>query len=164
MLKRIALISLAALVLMPAPTHASEKADLFPGIENLHRWRFIAIPITALGQIAVIQTITVQFDSPAAGVLMFLENRTDPLNVTTEAISIGSDRMATLEIGLLAGTYEIVIVGVVAPTHYHLNVTYTADELLFGGPTAPTFDPARQASDLEQEASFAPYVERLAGC
>ena len=112
---------------MPLVAHASEKADLYPGTENWHRYGFVAV--TLPGGISVPQKITVLWDNPQAGVFIIVVEPSDSDNPIV-ASSIGNDRMVSLDLGLFAGSYEIVLVGVSAPTHYHMTVTYGRDELL----------------------------------
>ena len=47
------------------------------------------------------------------------------------------------------------------PTHYHMNVSYGFDEILFKQPNGQPFSAARQSEDLQLEALLAPYVQRM---
>ena len=160
MIKTLTAVALLVVVLLAGGSaHASEKADLFPGIDNLHRYGFFAV--TLGGDVAVEQIVTVLWDTPGTTILVTV---VDPSDETTpiKAFSIGNDRMARIEVGLLEGSYEIWLVGVSAPTHYHMNVTYNSDELLFRRDTEQPFSAARQAEDLRVEALLAPYLDRIA--
>ena len=162
MIKTLTVVALALTILLTGSAQASEKVDLFPSTStdssNWHRWQFFVIPFEG---VAVEQIITVLWDTPDTAVLLAIYDTTDPTDLKVEAISIGNDRMARLEVGLLEGTYELVVIGLNAPTHYHMNVTYNSDEFLFRQPNRQPFSAARQSSNLQLEESLAPYVRRL---
>jgi hypothetical protein len=163
---RYTLTLLAAVVLLAVASTAmaSEKRDIYPGTENWHRFRFFVFPISLdenVTAVAVQQSISVLWDNPPAAMLMAIYDTTDPADLTIEAISVGNDRQALLEIGLMEGTYELVLATVGAPTHYHMNVLYGSDEFLFQQPNGTSFSASQQASDLEMESMLAPYVRRL---
>ena len=114
MIRTLTVVALLFVVVLAGTVHASEKRDLFPGTGNWHRYSFVAAPSLLTGQIAVTQKVTILWDSPGTGVILSiidLSNTTAPI----QALSAGSDRMVSLEIGLLAGTYEIWVVGVIEP-------------------------------------------------
>ena len=106
------------------------------------------------------QVITLLWDDPGTGVLVSV---VDPTSTTAPllGVSSGNDRMVSLELGLVAGSYEIWVSGVLNPTHYHMNVTYGVDELLFRRPDGGPFSAARQVNDLRIEEILAPHVARL---
>jgi hypothetical protein len=164
MAKKAAAVATAfvAFNLLSGPVHGSERADLSPGEANWHRYSFTAV---TPGQIAVRQNITVAWDNESAGVLVALFNRTDPANPTVQAISLGDDRLVVIDVSILAGSYEIVVGGVVASTHYHLTVSYGGREPLTrlsdGRPTSATVTPASYMADLELETALAPHLQRL---
>ena len=116
--------------------------------ETVKRWDLPGLPSN--------HSLPADVPSAAAQVM------TDPTDLSIEGISIGNDRMARLEVGLLEGTYELVLITVGAPTHYHMNVSYGSDEFLLQQPNGQPFSAARQAEDLRLEEILAPYVRRLA--
>jgi hypothetical protein len=91
----------------------SERHDITPGEANWHRFRFHVISGAA---ISVRQNITVSWDNPEAGMLIALFDVDDPTKPTVQAISAGNDRAVSLDIGLLDGSYQVVLTAVVAPT------------------------------------------------
>lgn len=150
-----------ALTLLSGSAHASEKGDLIPGTENWHRYRFHVLT-PALGEIAVQQTVAVQWDAPGAAIVLAIYDTSDPLSPEVMALSTGDDRRVTINVGLMDGTYQIIVAGVLEPTHYHMNVTYSRDELLFRQPNGPFLTAAAESADLRIEESLAPYVARAA--
>ena len=113
---RLSLVTLIV-VLASSVVAASEKADLYPGEANWHRYRFTIAP--AVTEVRTAIAVNLAWDTPETGVLIAV------LSVdrgTITAISTGDDRYARLDVGLLRGTYELIVIGVQAPTHYHLTM------------------------------------------
>lgn len=137
---------------------AAITADLFPGQQNWHRFTFVVVPLA--GDVSVKQAVTLQWDNPDAGVIVTV---VDPSSTTPIlGISAGNDRLAILELFLLAGSYQIWVSGVAAPTHYHMNVDYGTPEILGRLPDGVPFDAAREAATLRVEELLVPVVDRLA--
>ena len=65
----------------------SVKADLFPGIENMLKYQFNAIPLASLGEISERIDITTLWDTPTTYVLLWVINVTDPLNLAARGES-----------------------------------------------------------------------------
>src|SRR5688572_3778753 len=152
---------LSALVLVclvaPIGLHASERQDIAPGEANWHRYRFHVITTG----VAVRQSITVSWDNQATGMLIAVFDVDDPTKPSLQAISVGNDRGVTLDLGLMDGSYQIVPSAVGASTHYHLNVTYGNDELLFRQPNGPLRAQIELVTDRRISEQLAPYLAKL---
>jgi hypothetical protein len=160
MVKNIVLALIAAVLVCSSPAQASEKRDLYPGTENWHRYRFYVTSGTSA--VAVRQNVTMLWDNTAAGTLLALYDTTDAASPDLIALSAGNDRAVSLDVGLLDGTYQLIIVGVVAPTHYHLNVIYSQNELIFQQPNGPFVGAGDEFSDRLIAEDLAPRLARLA--
>lgn len=160
MIKHFGVVVVVALS-VTAAVHGSERRDISPGEANWHKYRIHVISGT--GQVAVRQHVTLLWDNPGTGMLLALYNTENPANPRLQAISAGNDRLAALDVGLLPGTYTLVIGAVVAGTHYHLNSTYGRDELLFQQPNGPLRMSATELfMDRLIEEDLAPHLARLA--
>ena len=144
----------------------SVKADLFPGIENNHKYQFSAIPYESLGEIAERIGITMLWDTPTTYVLIWVINITDPTE-TDVVLKIfgGHDRHAHAETYLEEGTFEIWIAGIVAPTHYHMNTHYSGNRNVTRSNlvniTGESVGAAREALNLRLEAEMSSDLERM---
>lgn len=137
--------------------HASERKDISPGEANWHRYRFYVVG----SQVAVRQTVTILWDNAQSAMLVALydtENASAPKLV---AMSTGNDRLVTLDVGLLKGTYQLIVAAVSASTHYHLNVTYGNDELLFQQPNGPLQTPGDLFTNRLIGEDLGPHLARL---
>ena len=145
---------------------SSVKADLFPGLENMHKYRINAIPSLFLGEIGERIGITMLWDTPTTNVVIFLVNVTDPTE-TEFVLQVfgGHDRHAYAETYLAEGTYEIWVAGVTAATHYHMNTHYfgsrTATRTNLANITGERVSAAREALNLELEAELSSKLEQV---
>jgi hypothetical protein len=156
MLVRVVLIVMTAMTLV-GPVEASERKDIAPGEANWHRYRFFVVGT----EVSVRQTVTMLWDNTGAAMLVALYDTGNPAAPKLIALSTGNDRLVTLDIGLMKGTYQLIVAAVVQPTHYHLNVTYGNDELLFQQPNGPLQAPSELFSDRLISEDLAPYLARL---
>ena len=150
-------VVLALSLMLVHPVTASERRDINPGEANGHRYRFVAV---TAGGVAVRQHITVSWENAGAGMLVAVYDVDNPASPSLVAISAGNDRLATLDIGLLAGSYQILIVAVSGSTHYHFNSTYGLNELLT--PSALHSAPIDLFTDRLIAEDLAPYLAKLA--
>ena len=157
-MKRIMVVVVALMAALASTLEASEKQDISPGQSNWHRYRFFVI---ATGSVSVRQHVTVLWDNPAAGMLIAIYETSNPSSPRLTAISTGNDRFVSLDVGLLDGTYQVVGAAVSASTHYHLNVTYGSDELLFRQPNGPLGVQSELFTDRLMSEQLAPYLDRL---
>ena len=144
----------------------SVKADLFPGIENMHKYQFNAIPLASLGEIAERIDITTLWDTATTYVVLWVVNVTDPTDLDVVAkVFGGHDRYAKTETYLAEGTYEIWLQGVIAPTHFHMNTHFSGTRSVTRSNlvniTGESVGAAREASNLELEAEMSSDVERM---
>jgi hypothetical protein len=159
MITRILVVVVVALV-CAVSLDASERKDITPGEANWQRYQFVVV--TGGSQVAVRQHVTVMWENAQTGMLVAIYNTENPASPRAQAISIGNDRFVALDVGLLPGTYQIVVAAVSAPTHYHLNSTYGEDELLFQQPNGPLRAPIDLFAERLIGEQLAPYLERLA--
>ncbi|OFW37673.1 MAG: hypothetical protein A3J29_06270 [Acidobacteria bacterium RIFCSPLOWO2_12_FULL_67_14b] len=157
MMPRLVLVAIITLTAMSA--QAAERRDILPGEANWHRYRFYVVT----SQIAVRQHITVLWDNAGAGLLIGVYDINNAAAPKLVALSAGNDRLAALDVGLLAGSYQLVIGAASAGTHYHLNSTYGLNELLFAQNVRPGMSAADIYMERLIEEDFAPYVARMAG-
>ena len=144
----------------------SVRADLFPGIENIHKYQFNAIPFASLGEIAERIDITTLWDTPTTYVVLWVINVTDPndLDVVAKVFG-GHDRYAKAETYLAEGAYEIWLSGVIAPTHYHMNTHFSGTRNVTRSNlvniTGESVGADREASNLRLEAEMSSDLERM---
>lgn len=144
----------------------SVKADIFPGIENMHKYQFNAIPLASLGEISERVDITTLWDTPTTYVVLWVINVTDPndLDVVVKVFG-GHDRYAKAETYLAEGTYEIWLQAIIAPTHFHMNTHFSGTRSVTRSNlvniTGESVGAAREASNLRLEAEMSSDVERM---
>ena len=153
----------AACVLITGTVVASEKEDLFPSTStdssNWHRYRFY---VSNFGSdLATNEVFTLLWDNPAAAVLLAIYDTSEAANPELVALSVGNDRLARIEVGLMDGTYQLIVIGVAEPTHYHMNAIYAPDESIFRQPDGQPFNVITQTTDLQIEKLLAPRVRQL---
>ena len=144
----------------------SVKADLFPGIENIHKYQFNAIPLESWGEIAERIEITTLWDSPTTYVLLWVVNVTDRTDVDVVLkVFGGHDRHAQAETYLEEGIYEIWLVGLNAPTHYHMNTHFSGSRTVTQSSlvniTGESVGAGREALNLRLEAEMSSDLERM---
>lgn len=158
MIKRVLVVILLALTL-PGTVAGSERKDIAPGDANWHRYRFHVVTI---GEVAVRQHITMLWDNPSTGIVLALYDTDDPAKPSLIALSAGNDRFVSLDVGLLEGSYQLIIAALSASTHYHLNVTYGRNELLFAQPNGPLSSTFQLFTDRLIAEQLQPSLEKLA--
>ena len=157
-MRRISAFAVFVFLVTSIRMDGSERQDIIPGEANWHRYRFHVIAGSA---VAVRQNITVSWDNSATGMLIGLFDVDDATNPLLRAISTGNDRGVTLDIGLMDGSYQVVLGAVGAPTHYHMNVTYGNDELLFRQPNGPLRVQMELVTDRRISEQLAPHIAKL---
>ena len=142
------------------------KKDLYPDSDgSLGLWHISNFTVSTnlfLGEVAKTHTFTMIWDNFESGALLSV---IDPAEESILVLSAGNDRKVTAKVSLLAGSYQLVIVGLIQPTHYHLSATADGDVVLLDPTTTETtteaFSAARAATALRIEELFAPRVAAL---
>ena len=139
------------------------KEDLFPDADgSLGLWHIGDFTVeTDLLTVSKTHTFTLLWDNEGTGVLLSVVR---PSDETILVLSTGNDRKVTAEVSLMAGKYQLIIVGVVEPTHYHLNATVAGDVVGWDEEIETetnTFSAARAAVALRIEEILAPRAIEL---